>query len=117
MLCVLGFFDFDGQRVNAAGKFVCQNFIDRAVLSNAGHRLKGVSGNLNPEVGLAALAPATMPAMVFRFVNNIEVGRRKSSRQLVGNGLFHAHFRTLGSMDEKFKSRRVLNSLILSQAA
>ncbi len=58
--------------MNAAGKLIGQNLVDCPVTGDAVHALERICGDLDPEVGFAALAPAAVTFVLVGFIDHVQ---------------------------------------------
>ena len=96
----------DRQGVDPPRQLRAQHGIDGAVGFDTGFSGEGGSGDTNPEMGFAPLAPAGMARVLMAFVENFQPQRLKGGAKLVfdllANGAHDAH---IGGRREECQAR------------
>jgi hypothetical protein len=86
--------DLDGEGVHPILKFLIERLHHRAMTREPAHGGKPGGGDADPEVGLAAGAPASVTSMFFAFVDHFKVGGSKFDGKFFDNEGTNGHMDT-----------------------
>lgn len=78
--------------MDATDEVGAEGRMDRAVAGKAAHRAEFGGAHSHEKVGLAALAPAAMAAMLLAFVNHLKRFRTEALLQPITNFVSYRHF-------------------------
>jgi hypothetical protein len=81
----------NGERVNAAGEFPRQGFVDHAVTLEPGLTFEGVRYDIDPEMGLPARPVSGVARVLMGFINHVEALRLESPGQLLCDEIGGSH--------------------------
>ena len=96
---------FHGQRVDPVGKLFGQAPVDGALAGDAALALERGSDHADPEMGLAALAPAGVAVVLVALVDHLQHLRLEGICQLLVDSRLHVH----GLSTRSFRSLPVVD--------